>query len=186
MKFKHLSKKLFFIPLLFFVLGIININLSLLGLICFILPFIFLAKYRKKIWCQYYCPRSGMLQVLLTKFSLKLKPPKWLTSKNIKEFFVYYFFVSLFIISYSTWVVYQGKVLPLTHLRFFLIFKIPLQLPQLIDFSLHPAILHLSYRVYSMIVTTTIIGLTLGLLYMPRFWCSICPINSLSTLKSKK
>jgi len=43
-------------------------------------------------------------------------------------------------------------------------------------------VVHLGFRVYSMMFTTTIIGLLLGYLYRARTWCAICPMGALSSL----
>jgi polyferredoxin len=54
-------------------------------------------------------------------------------------------------------------------------------MPQLIELSaMAPWLTHLSYRFYSMMLTTTLIGLVLSVLYKPRTWCTVCPISTIS------
>jgi hypothetical protein len=181
--FRNVQNNLFFITILFFFVSMINITFAILAVVCFILPFYYYLKYKKKIWCQYICPRAGMFNVLLSKISLNLKAPKILSGKFIKEFFTNYFFVSLTVVIFSTFMVYIGKIMPMTQVRFFLFFVVPFDLPQLININAAPALIHFGYRVYSMLFTTVIIGMILGFLYKPRTWCSICPISTLTTKK---
>jgi polyferredoxin len=44
---------------------------------------------------------------------------------------------------------------------------------------------HLSFRVYSMMFTTTVIGLLFGFVYKPRTWCMVCPVNTISDMVIK-
>ncbi|WP_422678833.1 4Fe-4S binding protein [Clostridium thermosuccinogenes] len=44
---------------------------------------------------------------------------------------------------------------------------------------------HLSFRVYSMMLTTTIFGLLLAWIFKPRTWCTVCPINTASDVLLK-
>ena len=174
------------ITLLFFALGFIHISLSLLGLICFILPFIQYIKYKEKVWCKYYCPRAGYFNFFLSKISLGLKPIKLLRGKNFKKGVITYFAINIFFVIMSTIMVSLGKIAPIEQIRFLIIFGLPIKLPQLLNIEVLPNLLHLSYRVYSMMFTSIVIGTILGILYKPRFWCGICPINTLTSKNAKK
>jgi len=56
-------------------------------------------------------------------------------------------------------------------------------MPNLLDIGVVPGwVVHLGFRAYSMMVTTTIIGLLVGYLYRPKSWCVICPMGTLSSL----
>jgi hypothetical protein len=63
---------------------------------------------------------------------------------------------------------------------------VPFELPQLLHFTVSPVVLHLSYRLYSIMFSSTLVGLTLAILYMPRTWCSICPVQTMVTDIVKK
>lgn len=173
----------FIYTLLIFGLGMIHISFTLIGLVCYISPLVLYLKYRDKIWCQMYCPRASFLTVLLQRFSLKLKIPSWLTSKRVKTFFVYYVILNLMFALMSTTAVAFNIIEPMNYIRLFMAFEAPFTLIQLIELSLPAFIIHFSYRVYSMILSTTLIGLVLGFLYIPRAWCMICPVNILSSVK---
>ena len=178
---KSIQNQLFFITLLFFALGFIHISLSLLGIACFVLPFIQYIKYKDKVWCKYYCPRAGYFNRLIASLSFGLKAPKVLFSKKVKKGVVVYFAINLLFVTMSTVMVTLGRVAPIEQIRFMIVLALPFQMPQLLDLQVAPNVLHLSYRIYSMMLTSTIVGSILGVLYHPRTWCGLCPINTLTT-----
>ncbi len=73
--------------------------------------------------------------------------------------------------------VHLGRIQPLEHLRFIIVFQVPFDLPQMISIGLHQVILHLSYRIFSVMVRSTIIGIIIGIIYFPKVWCTICPMK---------
>ena len=177
---KNLLDGLFIGTILFFVLGMIHITLAVLGIICMVLPFLLRAWSGKKLWCTTYCPRASLFNKLLKPISLHLKSPKWLFSKKAKKAVLIFFFINLFFITMSTLMVALGRIEPMLYLRLFIAFKIPLALPQFITIDAPQYLMHLGYRFYSVMLTTTMVGLILGILYRPRAWCNICPIQTLT------
>lgn len=175
-------KFLFSFTIMFFILGIINIHLSILGIICMALPFYLLFKTKKKTWCQGYCPRASLYtKSAKLKNSKGLKTPLFFTKGKMKWIMLGYFVLSLTFIILTTIAVASGKKPPLNSLRFLMMLDLPFNLPQLSKITIFPEWLtHLSYRFYSMMLTTTTIGLILGLIYKPRTWCTICPVGTLS------
>lgn len=92
-----------------------------------------------------------------------------------------YFGVSLTMITLSTIMVANGRRPPLEQLRLLIFIPLPFDVPQLITWNqIVPWLTHLSYRMYSMMMTTTILGLAFGLIYKPRTWCTVCPIATIS------
>lgn len=181
-------KYLFLITLSFFALGFINIHFSLLGIICMILPIILLLKNRKKTWCQGYCPRASLYTTCgKSKKWSSHNTPRYFIKGNMKWIMLFYFTISLSFILMSTIGVAKGIRPAMETLRFLILFRIPFQMPQLIDFiEFAPWLTHMSYRFYSMMMTTTILGLILALTYQPRTWCTICPIATVSDVILKK
>lgn len=184
------NRHLFLFVLFYFALGFINIHFALLGLICMILPLILLFRNNRNTWCRGYCPRAS-LYTAVGKLTAKNshKTPKFFIIGNMKWIMLIYFSISLFIIIMSTLKVSGGSVPAMTYLRFLIVLPIPGEMPQLFKFSgFAPWLTHLSYRFYSMMMTTALIGLILALIYKPRTWCTICPISTLSNvyIKSKK
>lgn len=179
---------LFIVTVLFFALGFFNILFAWLGFLCLILPFILLIKNKKKTWCQEYCPRANLFSVLFNKRSLTGKAgPDWLVKGKAKWVVLVYFTFNLFVLIMSTIMVSTGKRAPLEKVRFLIAFELPWNIPQLLDFSGFPDwTVHLSFRMYSMMLTTTVIGLILAWFFRPRTWCTICPVNTMSGVILKK
>lgn len=177
------NKFLFLITLSYFTLGFINIHLALLGLICMALPIILLIRYKRKTWCQGYCPRANLYTKtgkMTAKYSRRT--PRFFTKGNMKWIMLSYFVIALVLIIASTVKVAMG-VSAMHELRFLIIFPLPIKMPQLLNISnVLPWMTHLSYRFYSMMMTTTILGLILSLIYKPRTWCTICPIATVSEI----
>ncbi len=173
------NKYLFLITLTYFALGMINIHFALLGLVCMGIPLFLLFKNRKKTWCQGYCPRACLYSTCgraTGKWSQKT--PRFFIKGPMKCIMLGYFCISLVIIIITTIAVAKGRP-PMASLRFLLL--IPLSgLPQLFTISSPDWLLHLSYRFYSMMLTTTTIGFVLALVFKPRTWCTICPIATVS------
>lgn len=179
---------MYVVTILFFTLGFFNIIFAWLGFICMILPFVLLAKDKKKTWCQKYCPRASLFKVLFQGRSFTGKTgPNWLIKGKAKWIILGYFIINLFILTMSTVMVYNGRREPLEKIRFLLAFQLPWNIPQFLNLGYTPDwILHLSFRIYSMMFTTTVIGLLLSWIFRPRTWCVICPINTISDIGLKK
>lgn len=181
-------KYLFIITISFFLLGFVNIHFSLLGIICMTLPIILLLKNQKKTWCQGYCPRASLYTTCgKSKKWTSLKTPKFFIKGKMKWIMLAYFGISLTFILKSTLSVASDMKLPMEYLRFLIVIPIPFKMPQLFDImTFAPWVTHLSYRFYSMMMTTTVLGLILALVYKPRTWCTICPISTISDVVLKK
>lgn len=178
-------KKLYLFTILLFTLGFFNIIFAWLGFICLITPFILLALTGNKIWCRSFCPRADFLTVILKGRSRGRALPKWFG--RARTIFLIYFGINLFILLMSTLMVLKGSREAVNNVRFLIAFELPWDMPQLINIPSIPQwAIHLSFRIYSMMFTTTVIGLIIGYIYKPRTWCSICPVNTLSDMALRK
>lgn len=179
------GKFLFIITIVYFVLGIINIHFALLGILCMGIPLVLLFKNRKKTWCQKYCPRAKLYTVCgkaACKYSRKT--PTFFVKGPMKWIMLTYFMFSLTNIIISTVAVANGKPAG-EAVKFLFLLKLP-YFPQVFSFDSIPWIVNLSYGFYSMMFTTTVLGLILALIFKPRTWCTICPISTVSDVYIKK
>ncbi|HEY8908751.1 MAG TPA: hypothetical protein VIM51_00485 [Desulfosporosinus sp.] len=171
----------------FFTLGFFNIVFAWIGFLCIIMPFVFVIKDNKNTWCKGYCPRANLFNRLFTKIGRHRPVPKWLTDGRGRRIMLIYFSINLFVICLSTLMVFLDKREPLEKIRFLLAFQLPWNMPSLLNIGVMPDwVIHLGFRVYSMMFTTTIIGLLLGLIYQARTWCAICPMGTLSSMALRK
>lgn len=175
---------IFVITLLYFSLGFVSILFGLLAVFCMGIPFILLARYKKKLWCSTYCPRASLL--LKTGTAKRTRAiPRHFSNGKLKKVMLWYFGLNLLFITGSTIQVAMGNMASMEYVRLFI--AIPLTpLPQLLEISSPPALLHLSYRFYSMMLSSTLLGIALSRIYRPRIWCAICPVGTVSTALLKK
>lgn len=179
----NLQNRLFLFTILFFGIGMIHISFAIIGIFCFTVPFYFYFRYKDKTWCRDICPRAGFFTRVIAKISIGLKPPKWLTGQRFRDGVVIYFGVNVFIILMSTLMVALGRVEPIAQVRFLIAFAMPFDLPQLLHFQVSDVLVHLGYRVYSMMFSSVILGVILGVLFRPRMWCGVCPVGTLTSGK---
>lgn len=181
---KGLVPGLFLVTLLYFSLGFVSILIGLLAVFCMAIPFVLLARYKKKVWCSTYCPRASLLMHTGTTKKTRTIPHQF-SNGTLKKAMLWYFGLNLLFITGSTIQVAMGNMPSMQYIRLFI--AIPLvPLPQLITVEAHPALLHLSYRLYSMMLSSTILAVVLSRLYRPRLWCAICPVGTLSNGLLKK
>ena len=94
------TKYFFIFSLVFFALGFFNIIFGWLGFICMVLPFVLLAKDQKKTWCQNYCPRANLFNVLFKNRSFLGKiGPDWIIKGKGKWVILGYFSINLFVLT---------------------------------------------------------------------------------------
>ncbi|NDL68685.1 4Fe-4S binding protein [Anaerotalea alkaliphila] len=180
---KTTKDRLYIVTILFFALGFFNIAFAWLGLVCFTLPFVLLAKDKQKTWCKHYCPRSKLLTLAGKAGKVHRPIPALLRKAATKRFVLAYFIVNMTVAALSTVMVALSGAAPMEKLRFLLAFQLPWQMPDLLALSQMPGwVVHGSFRIYSMFMTTTVIGLVLGYFYKPRTWCTICPVNTISDM----
>ena len=173
--------------ILFFILGLFNIVFAWIGFFCLIMPFVFVAKDKEKTWCQSYCPRSNVFTRLFTIIGANRPAPKWLINGRGKRIMLTFFSINFIMIFLSTLMVFLDKRDPIEKIRFLIAFQLPWNMPNLLDIGvMSDWVIHLGFRVYSMMFTTTIIGLLIGFLYRARTWCAICPMGTLSSMALRK
>ncbi|NLW12041.1 MAG: 4Fe-4S binding protein [Clostridiaceae bacterium] len=188
MDFKLKNHRLLIIgTLLYFALAFINIYFAMLAMACMITPFILLIRDKRKTWCQGYCPRASLFtEVGKSPFARGHKTPKSFIKGNVKWYVLVYFSLNLLIMLGTTIRVAAGAMEPMNYPRFLLFFAFNGELPQLIPTASGLQWLsHLSYRFFSMMMTTSVIGLLMSLFYKPRTWCTICPVATMSDVALK-
>lgn len=178
-----IQKYSFIYTLLIFAFSFVHISFALIGLVCYFSPFYLFMKYKDKTFCQKYCPRASLLQVIFSKIGLHKPIPKWLNNQSIKEFMIYYMSANFIFAILSTTMTYFGRMEGMLYIRLFMAIPTYWTLPQLIQFEMPVWLIHYSYRILSMILSSILLGFALGFVYAPRTWCVICPVNTLSVSK---
>ena len=176
---------------LYFVLGFFNILFAWLGMIDFLLPLFIAIFGGNKAFCNRYCGRGRLFTVISDrlKWSDKRPAPKWLSSKYFRYGFLTFFMIMYGNIIYQTWLVFSGASTLRTAVKLFWTFRIPWNWAYTAS-GVPEWITQYSYGFYSMMLTSTLIGLILMVIYRPRTWCSFCPMGtmtqSICKLKNKE
>lgn len=178
---KNISKKkwyyyLWIVTILYLVLGLFNILFAWLGLICFLVPLIISFTKSNKAYCNIYCGRGQLLNLMGTKFSRNKPIPKFLKTKWFRYGFLI-FFLSMFInMLFNTYLVFNGTNNLREVITLIWTFKVPWKFNNLSNVT--PWIAQFSFGFYSMMLTSTIIGIITMFLYKPRSWCVYCPMGT--------
>lgn len=170
---------LYIITLLYFALGFVSIYSALTAILCMTIPFILLAKHEKKVWCHHYCPRASLIDLVGIKKNRWKKLPQMFNDGFLRKLLLWYFGLNLLFITGSTIQIAMGNMPAMPYIRLFI--AIPLfPLPQLVQLEGPDWLLHLSYRLYSMMFSSTILGIVFARIWRPRAWCAVCPVGNLS------
>lgn len=169
----------------YLVLGLFNILFAWLGLLCFLIPLIISLAGRGKTYCNIYCGRGQLLNLMGDKLKLsKYRDiPNFLRSKWFRYGFLT-FFMSMFVVMlFNTYLVFKGANELKEVIQILWTFKLPWNW---VDTSMvSPWVAQFAFGFYSMMLTSTILGIITMLLYKPRSWCVYCPMGTMTQLISK-
>lgn len=196
--------------ILFFVLGFFNILFAWLGLFDMFTPLILAIFGGNKFFCNHMCGRSQLLALIpqvpeiinkkriekwkklgakgeCPKAHIKLcrnvSTPTWMTSKWFRCCFLIFFFSMFGNVLCQTWLVFGGADLDQT-LSLFSTFHFPWNWAYTINTT--PAwVAQFAFSFYSLMLSSTLIGLVLMILYKPRTWCGFCPMGTMTQLICK-
>ncbi len=179
-KKKHLYEYLWILSSLYLILGLFNILFAWLGLICFIVPLLISIVKGNKGYCNKYCGRGQLLDLLGNKLKLsRNKPmPKFLKSKYFRYGFLIFFLTMFVNMVFNTYLVFQGTNTLKEVLTILWTFKLPWNFTDLSYVS--PWIAQFSFGFYSLMLTSTILGIITMALYKPRSWCVYCPMGTMT------
>lgn len=167
--------------LAYLILGFINILFAWLGLLCFLIPIIISIFKGNKAYCNKYCGRGQMFSLIGGRFGLSRKKdiPKWMKSKWFKYGFLIFFFAMFFQMLWVTYLVFaeMGELKQVVTLIW--TFKVPWDWAYYVDF-LHPGVGQFAFGFYSVMLTSTILGLITMILFKPRSWCVYCPMGTMT------
>ncbi len=179
-KKKHLYEYLWILSSLYLILGLFNILFAWLGLICFIVPLLISIVKGNKGYCNKYCGRGQLLDLLGNKLKLsRNKPmPKFLKSKYFRYGFLIFFLTMFINMVFNTYLVFKGTNTLKEVLTILWTFKLPWNFTDLSYVS--PWIVQFGFGFYSLMLTSTLLGIITMALYKPRSWCVYCPMGTMT------
>ena len=147
--FRPLPRKgfpLYWILLVYLVVGYFYPIIGFLAIICMIAPIAFAIR-KGRWWCGNACPRGNFYDRVLAKYSPHRPIPAFVRTKGFRIFMVMFIFTMFGVQMYRAWGNWNdmGRVF------------------------------------WTIILVTTIVGITLSFIYAPRTWCSFCPMGTLSS-----
>ncbi len=161
----------------YLLLGLFNILFAWLGLICFITPLAISIIKGNKSYCNKYCGRGQLFGVLGQKLSLNRVPPAFLRTKWFRYGFLTFFMTMFMLMLYSTYLVFAGNDLKEV-VTLLWTFKLPWNWA---DVSFVPAgVAQFAFGFYSVMLTSTILGIITMILFRPRTWCVYCPMGTMT------
>ena len=167
--------------IVYFSVSFFNILFAWLGMIDFLIPVIVAVVGGNKWFCNNMCGRGQLFRILGRNCKLsRNKPiPKGLGSKGFRYGFMVFFFIMFGNMVYQTYLVAAGAKSLRQVVKLFWTFKVPFRWAYTAGSAPDWAAQY-SFGLYSLMVTSTLIGLIVMLLYKPRTWCSFCPMGTLT------
>lgn len=183
---RHWYGYLWIASLAYLILGFFNIMFAWLGLICFLVPLGISAFTGSKLYCNKYCGR-GQLFYLLGK-KLRLSPgrpiPRWMKSRAFRYGFLAFFLLMFCQMLFNTYLVFretQGLKQAVTALW---MFRLPWN-HAYHDPGLPLWMAQFAFGFYSIMLTSTILGVITMALFRPRSWCVYCPMGTMTQIICK-
>ena len=178
MKTKHWNDYLWIASLLYLVLGFFNILFAWLGMICFITPLAIALVTGNKGYCHKYCGRGQLFGKLGAKISRNKPTPKFMRTKYFRYGFLIFFMTMFFNMVYITYLVSAGSSSLSEMITLLWTFKLDWSFAG--TPSVLPWIAQYAFGFYSVMLTSTIIGLAVMILYKPRSFCVFCPMGTMT------
>ncbi len=176
---KHWYDYLWIFSTIYLALGFFNILFAWIGLICFITPLAISIIGGSKAYCNKYCGRGQLFELLGGKVGLSRKknPPKFLYSKWFRYGFLTFFMTMFMLMIYNTYLVFAGASLKEV-VTLLWVFKLPWNWTN--TSFVTPWIAQFSFGFYGVMLTSTVLGLVTMILFKPRSWCVYCPMGTMT------
>lgn len=169
----------------YLILGLFNILFAWLGVLCFLIPLIISLSGKGKTYCNTYCGRGQLLDLMGNKLKLSRQKsiPYFLKSKWFRYGFLTFFMTMFVLMLSNTYLVFTGATELKEVIKILWTFKLPWNWVNTSMVS--PWIAQFAFGFYSMMLTSTILGIITMLLYKPKSWCVYCPMGTMTQLISK-
>ena len=171
--------------ILYFGLGFFNILFAWLGLIDFMVPLFIAIFGGGKAFCNRYCGRGQLFtQIGCLGCSRKKQAPKFLASKWFRYGFLVFFLTMFGVMVFQTYLVAAGAESLREALKLLWTIRVPWGWTY--EAGTAPDwVAQFAFGFYSMMLTSTIIGLIVMALFKPRTWCTFCPMGTMTQMICK-
>ena len=180
-KKKHWYDYLWIYTPFYLFLGFFNILFAWLGMIEFMIPLVIAVWKGNKSFCNRYCGRGQFYNLLGNKLKLsrQKKPPKFLSSLWFRYAFLI-FFMTMFSFMIITTIQVFSQTKNLKEVVTVLwTFKLPWSFAYQ-GTLLSDGFAQFAFGMYSIMLTSSVLGFITMLLYRPRTWCAYCPMGTMT------
>ena len=186
MKQKKWYDYLWIWSILYFTLGFFNILFAWLGMIDFVVPLVIAIVSGSKAFCNRYCGRGQLFQQLggCAKCSRNVKTPGFLSSRWFRYGFLVFFMSMFGVMVFQTYLVAAGARDLTEALKLLWTFRVPWGWAYTAG-TVTDWVAQFAFGFYSMMLTSTIIGLAVMVLFKPRTWCTFCPMGTMTQMICK-
>ena len=139
-----------------------------------------------KTYCNKYCGRGQLFELLGGRFGLSRRKdiPEWMKSKAFRYGFLIFFSAMFFIMLWNTYLVFAEINELKQAVTLLWTFKLPWH------WAYHgtlfsPGVAQFAFGFYSIMLTSTVLGIVTMALFKPRSWCVYCPMGTMTQLICK-
>lgn len=182
----HWYDYMWIVSLTYLILGFLNIMFAWLGLLCFFIPLIIALVRGNKDYCNRYCGRGQLFGLLGGRLGLSRKKdiPSWMKSRAFRYGFLIFFLTMFCQMLWSTALVFAGASDLKQIVTLLWTFKVPWRWAYH-GTLFHPGTVQFAFGFYSVMLTSTILGLVTMVLFKPRSWCVYCPMGTMTQMICK-
>lgn len=182
---KNIFDYMWLASIVYLLLGFFNILFAWLGMICFILPLLMSVGGKGKAYCNHYCGRGQLLNLLGNKYKLSKGRdlPRVMRTKGFRYGFLAFFLTMFSNMVYITTLVLRQEQGLRKAITLLWTFKLPWNWVN-VSF-VNPWVAQFAFGFFSLMLTSTILGIVTMLFYKPRSWCVYCPMGTMTQLVSK-
>lgn len=181
-KRNHWYDYLWVLTALYLALGFFNILFAWLGLLCFFIPLIMASTFGTKSYCSKYCGRGQLFELIGNSWKLSPKRdiPSWLRSHTFRYGFLLFFTAMFVNMLVSTYLVFTHAVYFHQTVSLLWTFDVPWHWAY--GGGAQPWVAQFAFGFYSIMLTSSILGIITLLLFKPRSWCVYCPMGTITQL----
>ena len=181
-KRNHWYDYLWVLTALYLALGFFNILFAWLGLLCFFIPLIMASTFGTKSYCNRYCGRGQLFELIGNSWKLSPKRdiPSWLRSHTFRYGFLLFFTAMFVNMLVSTYLVFTHAIYFHQTVSLLWTFDVPWHWAY--GGGAQPWIAQFAFGFYSIMLTSSILGIITLLLFKPRSWCVYCPMGTITQL----
>ncbi len=178
MKYRKWYDYLWVVEIIYFILGFFNILFAWLGMIFFFTPLLISLIKGNKGYCNNYCGRGQLFAKLGKKMSKNKPLPKFVKTKAFRYGFLIFFMLMFFNMIFTTYLVFMGTAGLSETVTLLWTFKLPWAFAN--PTNITPWIAQYAFGFYSIMLTSTILGILTMFFFMPRGFCVYCPMGTMT------